>query len=279
MLKERIKTIIFVLLWLGIVALIVGTSPSFQSCSNEHYHQEAGNTLYERAADFLVLSEVWFGCTGEFVHKNAEAIVAVFTVILGVATWLLWRATKALVEGAENTAELQLRAYVHIIGKDFLVQDFDHARFVHRFSILNVGQTPAYKLRIETVTKPLPHPLPANFDFTATPKGSNPSVMMVGPRRRIGHDSHADTILSPDEMAEIINSDSGIRLYSYGTISYDTFEKSRYTNFCYFLEWEAKPKASFLMSIPASIIMMQASRAPTSPLPGAFLRWPVGIDP
>lgn len=147
MLKERIKTTIFVLAWLGVVVLIVGTSPSFQSCSNEHYHHEASNTLYERVADLLVLFKAWFGCSGEFVHKNAEAIVAVFTIIVGIATWLLWRATKALVVGAEKTAEMQLRAYIHTIGREFLVQDFDNDRFVHKFSIINVGQTPAYKLQ------------------------------------------------------------------------------------------------------------------------------------
>jgi hypothetical protein len=137
---------------------------------------------------------------------------------------------------------MQLRAYVHTIGKDFLIQDLEHERFVHQFRIVNVGQTPAYKLHLQSVTKPLPHPLPSNFDFTAGPKGRNPSVIMLGPRRRVGHDSLADTVLSPAEMIRIKTSDSGMRLYSYGTITYETFGRSRYTNFCYFLEWEITAK-------------------------------------
>jgi hypothetical protein len=66
--------------------------------------------------------------------------------------------------------------------------------------------------------------------------------MMLGPRRRVSHDSFADTILPPDEMGQIIATDSGVRLYSYGTVSYETFEKGRHTNFCYFLEWEMTDK-------------------------------------
>jgi len=41
------------------------------------------------------MSKVGSGCFGEFVHKNAEAIIALFTIILGIATWLLWRAMVA----------------------------------------------------------------------------------------------------------------------------------------------------------------------------------------
>jgi hypothetical protein len=168
--------------------------------------------------------------------KPGEALLAFITI-------LLWLATRDLVETSKDTAERQLRAYVHIIGRNFLIQGVEHERFVNQFSIHNVGQTPAYKLQAETVTRPLPHPLPANFDFTPTPRGRNPSVMMLGPRRRVGHDSFADTILSPDEMTQIMNPNSGIRLYSYGTISYETFGRPRFTNFCYFLEWENTPES------------------------------------
>jgi hypothetical protein len=45
---------------------------------------------------------------------DAEKIIAIFTVILGMATGFLWLATKNLVIGAEDTAERQLRAYVSI---------------------------------------------------------------------------------------------------------------------------------------------------------------------
>ncbi|MGJ4973054.1 MULTISPECIES: hypothetical protein [unclassified Bradyrhizobium] len=139
----------------------------------------------------------------------------------------------------------QLRAYIHTLGKNILVQDDEADRFVHSFTTTNAGQTPAYKLHVEAVTKPLPHPLPRDFDFAQLfmPKGRNPSVMMVGPHRSIDHDSHADTILSSSEMIRIKTPESGMRLYTVGKINYeDCFGRRRFTNFCYFLEWQITPK-------------------------------------
>jgi hypothetical protein len=110
--KERTKTTIFVTVWLATAALIIWSSPSFQSCVSEHYHPEPSETFQKGLTQFLVALKIGVGCGGEFVHKNAESIIALFTIILGIATWLLWRATKRLVEGADRTAERQLRAYV-----------------------------------------------------------------------------------------------------------------------------------------------------------------------
>ena len=31
-----------------------------------------------------------------WLHEHGEAVIALFTVILGIATWLLWRSTRAL---------------------------------------------------------------------------------------------------------------------------------------------------------------------------------------
>ena len=36
---------------------------------------------------------------------------------------------------ARQTAERQLRAYVHIVGKDFLIQGDEHERSVNQFSV------------------------------------------------------------------------------------------------------------------------------------------------
>src|SRR5260221_8182891 len=126
-------------------------------------------------------------CVAGLSHKYEGIITAAFTVVLAIFTARLWfsteklsESTKQLVEGAEDTAQRQLRAYVHTIGKDFLVQGEEHERFVHRFSVLNAGQTPAYQLQIDSVTKMLQHPLPANFDFAFMPEGRDRSVMMIG---------------------------------------------------------------------------------------------------
>src|SRR5947209_1045178 len=112
--KESLKTAATIGIGFGIAFSIVGSSETFQSCMGEHYHYESSETFQKGFAQFLIMLKVGAGCSGEFVHKNAESIIALFTIILGIATWLLWRATKKLVKGAEATAKRQLRAYVHV---------------------------------------------------------------------------------------------------------------------------------------------------------------------
>jgi hypothetical protein len=92
----------------------------------------------------------------------------------------------------------------------------------------------------------------AKRSFDITPHGKNPSVMMLGPGRTVGHDSYADTILSPEELSTIQNPGSGFRLYSYGTVRYkDTFGKPRFTNFCHFVDWK-KTSTGLALSVHPS---------------------------
>jgi hypothetical protein len=189
-------------------------------------------------AIFRFVRYLWNNASHDNVIAFGTVLIAIFTYVLYRSTDKLWEAGERQLKHLERTAERQLRAYVYIVGKDFLIQGQEHERFVNQIRILNSGQTPAYKLRIQSVTRTLPYPLPAEFDFDATPKGRYPSVMMVGPGRELGHDSLADIILSPIEMANIMREDSDIRLYSYGTIQYDDcFDQPRFTNFCFFLGW------------------------------------------
>jgi hypothetical protein len=144
--KETVTTAATVGIGFGIAFLIVGTSQTFQSCIGEHYHHESSEPLQKGFAQLLVMSKVGSGCFGEFVHKNAEAIIALFTIILGIATWLLWCATKKLVEGADKTAERQLRAYVTITNAE---ASFDGAGdLTATIRITNCGQTPAYNVSV-----------------------------------------------------------------------------------------------------------------------------------
>lgn len=73
---------------------------------------------------------------------DAERIIALFTIILGIATWLLWRATDKLVKGADKTAERQLRAYV--LASSGRVKNFGVGeQFEARVTVRNSGQSPA----------------------------------------------------------------------------------------------------------------------------------------
>jgi hypothetical protein len=50
-------------------------------------------------------------------------IIAIFTVLLAFVTGFLWIATRALVKGAEVTADRQLRAYVIANGGEFKIEN------------------------------------------------------------------------------------------------------------------------------------------------------------
>jgi hypothetical protein len=196
----------------------------------------------------------------EWVVSNEHLLVAfstmvmgAFTVVLAIATAFLYLATRALVRGGEQTAERQLRAYVFVTGKGLVEQTGREDRFVHQFEVRNTGLTPAYRLQIESLTRPLPHPLPAGFDFSIIPAGRNPTVMMLGSGLPVRHDSFADEPLSQAEMELIKTPNSGCRLYTFGTVKYDDcFRRPRFTNFCYFLEWESRPNGYYAFNVHPS---------------------------
>jgi len=170
--------------------------------------------------------------------KPGEWLMFVATALLFVATVGLWWATVRLVKGAEKTAERQLRAYVSVTSKGLDEQSEVQERYVHCLEVRNTGQTPAYDLKIESVTNSLMHPIPPEFCFPLDPLGSNPSFMMLGASLGVEHVSYADQILDDGELLLTKSPGSGRRVYTYGTVSYrDVFGHCRRTEFCYFFEW------------------------------------------
>jgi hypothetical protein len=92
----------------GFVLWIGWTSPTVKECLSNQYENYGSDPLQEKIGSFfgfLIGSRL---CIGDFVHQNGEGIIAIFTVILGIATWFLWRATRNLVEDARTTGTKQL---------------------------------------------------------------------------------------------------------------------------------------------------------------------------
>jgi hypothetical protein len=77
----------------AIVVWLVWTSPTLQTCL-QGMNTSAGtyNSLLESRR-----------CLGEYAHNNAAEILAVFTIILGLTIWLMWRATRDLVKEQRAT--------------------------------------------------------------------------------------------------------------------------------------------------------------------------------
>ena len=161
--------------------------------------------------------------------KITDTLIAGFTALLFWATWLLWRATKRLVSGADNTSENQLRAYVSMRGK--FVQAFDdQTRCIVQYDIENTGQTPAHHFSHHGDVLIAPHPLPEDFAF---PNLSNPltNPFVLFPRLPMQGKQVATSVFSKTEIAEVVAGRA--RIYMYGEVFYeDIFRKQdRVTKF------------------------------------------------
>jgi hypothetical protein len=133
---------------------------------------------------FTVVAARWLE---GFVHSYREEIIAVFTVILALATLLLWRATRNLVRGAEGTAQRQLRAYVSLESGSVQHTSIDgQLGFIVSVALKNYGVTPGYHFR--TWMSP-----PAILDAALVP--------FVGPTTSL--EDRAASILGPGSQAHL----------------------------------------------------------------------------
>ena len=89
-----------------IIAWLAWTSPALHDCLLAQYQTVSDQSIlgyYGKTVQYRL-------CLGNFVSETGEGIIAIFTVILGIATWMLWRATRELVEDAKKTGTDQVAA-------------------------------------------------------------------------------------------------------------------------------------------------------------------------
>lgn len=159
--------------------------------------------------------------------KITDSLLALFTFLLFVATWLLWRATKRLVLGAEDANQRQLRAYVLVSGSEARGA-IGGAGEVH-LSIRNFGKTPAHHVAMWMGTSVREFPL--NSEFGPPPEDFRMSRDIIGP-------GNPTTMVVPfgplnDWEQRQLRSEMAA-VYAFGRISYiDAFGISRHTEFRY----------------------------------------------
>jgi hypothetical protein len=105
---KRLARWFLVLTTILLIGWIGWTSPTLNECLSQQYENYSGNSFQEKIASFYVLLIGSRLCIGEFIHANGEGIIAIFTVILGIATWFLWKATRDLVNDAKATSTSQI---------------------------------------------------------------------------------------------------------------------------------------------------------------------------
>ncbi len=79
---------------------------------------------------------------------RATIVIAIITSVLAFYTALLWRATKYLVEGAEEYEISELSEYIGVLPNNLIEQDREGTRLEAKRFIMNTGQTTAVKVRV-----------------------------------------------------------------------------------------------------------------------------------
>jgi hypothetical protein len=126
---------------------------------------------------------------------------------------------------SEDTERRQLRAYVFAIKAT--MKDFEHGKKPNvRITVRNTGQTPAYRMNIESAIVPreipLKGPLPTPAQYVAN--------FTLGPASEFYPILTASDFLVPELSAQVLRDNAAY--FVYGRINYiDAFGTKRYTDF------------------------------------------------
>ena len=173
-------------------------------------------------------------------HEKAEsdrwlvrltAALVLVTAALVAATIFLYLATRRLVEGAEDTAKKQLRAYVAADIGVPTCQD-GTLRFASAPIMINTGVTPAKNLSYWITAAILPSDLPDDFKFpNKNEKRINDAALH--PKQSFVVAAVVDEFV-PEEEVKAVMEGGKRKLYCWGTITYhDIFDALWETEFCH----------------------------------------------
>jgi hypothetical protein len=161
-------------------------------------------------------------------HEFRTDPIATFTGLLFVATLLLWWTTRALVKGAEITAERQLRAYVH--PGDFSIDQFEVGKPIKiSYPVRNYGQTPAHDMVLHGWAAVRPYP--AKGGWRIVPSGEEvKSVTVCAPGDQNKRGTGISETALTQELRNQIVAGTERRLYAWGLITYvDIFGEEQTT--------------------------------------------------
>ena len=167
----------------GIIFWIGWTSPSLKQCLQEAYYNNPQQPLQEYVANLYGSLLGYRLCLGDVVYANGNGIIAIFTVVLAIATWFLWRAARDLVHEVKTTGSNQIalaqtaveaavesnrlsrelfvsseRPWVlveHVQVKSALVFDETGVHLDFDLTLKNTGKSPARNVTVEARLYPM----------------------------------------------------------------------------------------------------------------------------
>jgi hypothetical protein len=218
--------------------LILESSSTFQECIHNTKNKEGEYAAQKGVAKIAKIYSIRRDCIGLFLHKNGEAITALFTVVLAfstIALWLstreLWRVTDKTLEHSEDTARKQLRAYMSA-EPDGVILFNPPDRVVGRVRFLNTGAVFAKDVRSKVKKQ-----LSENGDLPEEAFPIDESELtgdnVIAPRADIRYASEA-ILKSEIDDGRRAAKDGPFYLYIWGMIEYhDGFTPKRFTKFCH----------------------------------------------
>jgi hypothetical protein len=245
--------------FLLLIFWVIGGSQMFQACVQEKQNATSNDQFQNSISNFIIMRGPYRDCIGSFIHENAEATIAAFTIVLAFSTIFLWGATRDLVDGAEKAERRQLRAYVGVEKLEFECPDLNgkcsevepadltipgliHKNFLV-VKVRNFGQTPARDVTVYaySVFADFPARLPDDYFL----KNDTDQISMAEVRPTL-----ARFLLHKDqsEISKHILQDLSLlkqalqkppkkQTYVFGRIYYrDIYDRSWRTKFCY--SWE-----------------------------------------
>jgi hypothetical protein len=161
--------------------------------------------------------------------KVTDTLIVCFTALLFAATVALWRSTGNLVQGAETTAQHQLRAYVHVHKAVRLSPH--HAAPHFALEIKNYGHTPARNGTYWFVTKIAEYSESIGFDKPSDVEigrfESAPGALMSFPGINVPPEQQS---LTGEQMTAF--QEGKIAFFVFGELYYtDVFDEDRITKF------------------------------------------------
>jgi hypothetical protein len=223
---------VLVALWLAFEAMI----SLFATCSEGSYqlskaasYQQAKENCTAFSGPIFAIVRAFLYWLGHILEGYGEAVIAVFTIVLAFATGLLWKATRDLVHGAEDTAQRQLRAYVSV-SPEGIYTAHQEERFVKiDCKVKNHGQTPAYEINHLFEIDVLANPLPTNFVYPA-PTRIFANRATLHPQAEMTSWFNFNKLLRADEF-EAVEQDK-LRFHLWGTTRYrNAFGRPCHTDF------------------------------------------------
>lgn len=213
-------------LLLALLGWIISDSKSFQDCIDATKYPYSDQSVKECLPVLPVTFNAYKVCAGHFISENQEAIIALGTIVIALFTIILGIATVSLVNGADKTAERQLRAYVGVdaVSVSGISPNAEPCAMI---TIRNFGQTPAYDLTHVGDIRLAPFPDAGTLEPITS---AIPPKQPLHPNAIIIKSVELRHSLTNEQLASVRHRNAAI--YIFGIIKYrDTFGHERTTKY------------------------------------------------